>query len=951
MGKKIQGITVAIGADTTGVTNGLKDIAKQSTSVNGELRDVERLLKLNPSNVELVAQKQQLLSKQVEITTRKLDGLKGAQADVDRQFNNGDIGEEQYRAFQREIVATEGRLDHYKQTLQSVESGNESAGGSTKGLGDKFDDLGNSVEEVGSNVKAGVLIEAADQLSEIGDKITEIGEAAKDFALETDESYGKLYANTNLSGQALENLKGVAQDVFKSGVTDSIDEATEATAVMKQAFGDLDNISLANLTSQVMSLSERTGTDVQENVKGTQQLMNAFGLDSKKAFDLVADGYKNGLNSSGDFMDTLNEYAPLFQQAGFSAQDMLSIMQNGLKNGAMNTDKVADAVKELQIRLGDGSFEANMETFSSATQETFKKWQAGKATVADVAQSIQNDLNKMSPSEQQVALSALSSQFEDLGIKAGTSLFNIGTEFDNVSGKLDEATQKTQAQEWQAALNDIKAALLPIGTDILNTLRPVLDFIGKMMDGFNKLPGPIKTFVESFGGLIAVVTILTPIIASIAALFVMFSSTIGIVVAVIVGVITVISGIIVAIKNWGAITDWLTQKWNDFSKWLGNLWNGIKEITENVWNSITEFLSDLWSSIVDTATAIFTPIINIITVIFMTIQSVLEGIWLVITSLLKTYWNMIVSLATVIFTPIIEFFSGIWNSISTKLSEVWSYISEALMNGWNSIVSMASTIFTPIVTFMEGVWNSISNATVSIWSTVTAFLSGVWDNIKNVASGIFNAISSTISGIWNSISSTLSGIWNGIASTMSSVFNGMKNTIGGIFEGIKNTATNVWNSIKSAITSPIEEAKNTVSQIIETIKGFFSGLKLSFPKVDMPPLPHFSIKGNFSLNPPSVPHLDVDWFAKGGILTKPTVFGQNGNSLMVGGEAGKEAVAPLSDLMGYVEKAVANQLGATKDEIHLHLTTYGAMPKETMDQMAEYMMYKLGELNRQKGLG
>ena len=118
MAKKISGITIAIGADTTGVTNGLKDIGKQSNSVNSELRDVERLLKLNPSNVELVAQKQQLLSKQVELTTKKLDGLKGAQADVERQFKSGDIGEEQYRAFQREVVATEGRLDHYKQSLK-----------------------------------------------------------------------------------------------------------------------------------------------------------------------------------------------------------------------------------------------------------------------------------------------------------------------------------------------------------------------------------------------------------------------------------------------------------------------------------------------------------------------------------------------------------------------------------------------------------------------------------------------------------------------------------------------------------------------------------------------------------------------------------------------------------------------------------------------------------------
>lgn len=745
MAKKISGITIAIGADTTGVTNGLKDIGKQSNSVNSELRDIERLLKLNPSNVELVAQKQQLLSKQVELTTKKLDGLKGAQADVERQFSNGDIGEEQYRAFQREVVATEGRLDHYKQSLKDVESSSGEAGNATKGLGGKFDELGDSVEDVGEAVKGGVLMEAADQLSQIGDKIVEIGDKAKDFALETDASYGKLYATTNLSGQALEDLKGVAQDVFKSGVTDSIDEATEATAIMKQGFKDLDDTSLAKLTSQVISLSKRTGTDVQENVTGTTQLMNAFGLDSQKAFDLVADGYKNGLNSSGDFMDTLNEYAPLFQQAGFSAQDMLSIMKNGLSNGAMNTDKVADAVKELQIRLGDGSFEANMGTFSEATQNSFKQWKEGKATVADVAQSIQQDLNKMSPEDKQKALSALSSQFEDLGTKAGGSLFNIGKEFDNVNGKLDEAAQKTASQEWQGALNEMQAALLPIGTDILTALLPVLQILGELAQWFSNLPGPIKTFVESFGGILAIVTLLAPVIAGIVALFALFGSTVGVVMAVIVAVIAVIAGIITAIKNWGAITDWFSDKWNGLKKW--------------------------WSDF--------------------------------------------------------------WGQFSSPVDGAFKWLEQSI-------------------------------------KTISAFMFGSFDDKVNA------------------------------------------------------------------------------------IKNLFKFLKLKFPKIDIPhiPMPHFSFSGTFNPLKGKLPKIGVDWFAKGGILTKPTVFGQNGNSLMVGGEAGKEAVAPLSDLMGYVEKAVANQLGNTGgDEIHLHLTTYGAMPKETMDQMAEYMMYKLGDLKKQKGLG
>lgn len=720
--KRIQGITIALDADTKGVTSGLKDVVSQSNKVSGELRQVESLLKFNPDNVTLLAQKQELLTKQVDLTTKRLEAMKGAQEDVQNQFKNGDIGEEEFRTFQREIAATEGRLDNYKKKLAEIENSSDGAGNATNDLSDDMGDLGGSMETVGQAVKGGVLMEAADQLSAIGDKIVEIGNVAKDFAMESEASYGKFYATTNLSGQALENLKAVAQDVFKTGVTDSIDEATDATSLMKQAFKDLNDTDLAKLTSQVMLLSDRTGTDVAENVTGTTQLMKAFGIDAQKSLDLVAAGYKNGLNASGDFMDTLNEYAPLFQQAGFSAEDMLSIMKNGLDNGAMNTDKVADAVKELQIRLGDGSFESSLETFSSNTKSVFEDWKQGKATVADVAQSVQNDLNKMSPSEQQAALSALSSQFEDLGVKAGTSLFNIGNEFDNVNGKLDEASQKTDAEKWQEALNEIQAALLPIGTDILNALLPILDLLSNLATWFGNLPGPVRTFIEVFGGALAILTLLMPIIASIIVVVGALGTSVGLVVGIVVGAIAVIAAIITAIKNWGSITDWLGDKWDKFSSWFGGLMDGI----------------------------------------------------------------------------------------------------------------------------------------------------------------------------------------------------GKK-----------------------------------AGEVVDKISKFFKGLKLKLPEIKFPKikLPHFSIKGDFDILKGKIPKLSVDWFAKGGILTKPTIFGTNGNSLMAGGEAGKEAVAPLSDLMAYVEKAVANQIGNKGDEIHLHLTTYGAMPKETMDQIANYMMYKLADLQREKKLG
>lgn len=432
----------------------------------------------------------------------------------------------------------------------------------------------------------------------------------------------------------------------------------------------------------------------------------------------------------------------------------------------------------------------------------------------------------MSPEDKQKALSALSSQFEDLGTKAGGSLFNIGKEFDNVNGKLDEATQKTASQEWQGALNEMQAALLPIGTDILNALLPVLQILGELAQWFSNLPGPVKTFVESFGGVIAIITLLMPLIAGVVAVVAILGTTIGTVVAVIAAIAAAIAAIVVIFQNWGAITDWFGSRFSA----LGALFTG--------------------------------------------------------------------------FGPTLDIFKS----------------------------------------FFENTINNIK----AVFSGLVMIISGIWDIIVGLFTNNGDKVSQGVGKVFGGIVTVITGFLSQAVNTVTSLLGGIASVFGSILGGIIGTVGKVFGQVVDAVTHPMDTMKSIVSKAVDFIKGLFD-FKISIPHI---PLPKFSMSGKFNPLKGEIPHLSVDWFAKGGILTKPTVFGQNGNSLMVGGEAGKEAVAPLSDLMGYVEKAVANQLGNIGgDEIHLHLTTYGAMPKETMDQMAEYMMYKLGDLNKQKGLG
>ena len=856
--KNIRGITIELGGDSTGLQKALKGVDSTSVKLNSELKEVNKLLKFDPSNTELVAQKQKLLTDSIENTSTKLEQLKSAQSQVEQQFKAGNIGEEQYRAFQREVAQTEQSLNSYKSQLGGLQSEQQKLGQNTdrlntyfsasgKSVNDFADILGtrlvnairsgtatsdqleialnkigkealgadtdiskfkatldsvksgnsldnvktelqeispkakgaeDSLDDMADAVNGGNMMQAGEIISSVGDKIVELGNQAKDTALEFQSSFGTIAANTNLSKAEMESLKGVAVDVFKSGVTDSIDEATNATVLMKNTFKDLNNEDLGKITSQVVALSKRTNTEYTENIRAADYLMKAFGVSNQEAFDMIASGYKNGLNASNDFTDTIVEYSGTVKEAGYSQEEFFSMLDSGLKNGARNTDLIADSMVEFGKKLAAGDYEEMIGGMSQETQNMFNEYKNGNATVADVMTSVQGEMKKMSPAEQQEALTKLGSQFEDLGIKGFLGLNTVGNEFKNVEGAMDSATKKDPAQKWQSSWNELSASLSEVGTDILNSLQPLMDFLADMAKAFTDLPEPVKLFIEVVAGLIAIFTLLIPVIAALAVAQTALDIALAPFLLIILAVIAVIALLVVVIANWGAIVDWLKGVWDGFVGWLGGLWDGMKEMAGNVWNSMKEIISNVCQSIAD---------------------------------------------------------------------------------------------------FVSGIWQGIKDTTSNIWQGIKDFMSSIWDGIKNMVS---NAV------------------------------DGVKNTISNVWDGIKNITRSAWEGVKSMITTPIEAAKNVVSGIIDKIKGLFN-FSLKFPSISIPhiPLPHFRMSGSFNPLKGQIPKIGVDWFAKGGILTKPTAFGMNGNNIMVGGEAGKEAVAPLSDLMAYVERAVANQIG------------------------------------------
>ena len=274
-----------------------------------------------------------------------------------------------------------------------------------------------------------------------------------------------------------------------------------------------------------------------------------------------------------------------------------------------------------------------------------------------------------------------------------------------------------------------------------------------------------------------------------------------------------------------------------------------------------------------------------------------------------------------------------WDTVKAKCIEIWGAIKEFISNAvdamktvitnvWNAIKSFISSVLEGIKTVITTVWNAISSTVTTVMNTIRNTISTVWNAIKSVVtsvinaiksviSSVFNAIKSTISSILNSIKSVFSSVWNGIKSTVSGVVNGVKSTISSGLNAAKNTVSNVLNGIKSKFSSIFESAKSIVSNAINKIKGFFN-FSWSLPKIK---LPHFSISGKFSLNPPSIPHFSVSWYKKAMdapyMFTKPTLFDVNPatGTAKGAGEAGDEVMIGKDTMLNMIRQAVSLETG------------------------------------------
>lgn len=322
-----------------------------------------------------------------------------------------------------------------------------------------------------------------------------------------------------------------------------------------------------------------------------------------------------------------------------------------------------------------------------------------------------------------------------------------------------------------------------------------------------------------------------------------------------------------------------------------------------VMGTVFKYIGQFVSAAVDVFQTYFLPVLQFI-------FNWIRDNWPQISNFIGTVFNLIKD----IIHQATEAIKVIWDlfgeHIMAAVELVWGIIKEVITNLLNIIRGIILAVTSLIKGDWSGVWEGIKMIFAAVWDNIKTIVSTAIGLVKQIILIALQAIGALFSSIWNGILNLISNIWDGIINKIKSVLNSIKSVITGIFSEIKGVVSNVWNGIKDTISNAISGAFNVVSNIIGRIKGLFN-FKFQWPHI---PLPHFSISG--SPNPlkwltQGVPKLHVSWYAKGAIFDKPTIF-DTMNGLKGVGEAGPEAVAPISKLQDYVSQSVSSNLAETE---------------------------------------
>lgn len=671
---RIAGITIEIGGNTTKLQKALQGVNKTINKTQSELRDINRLLKFDPGNTELLKQKQDALKREIDATTDKLKQEKEALKLAAQQ----NLPDEEQARLKREVIATEQELKKLNKEYKKF--------GSV--AGQKLKAVGSKLEEVGGKISA-----AGQKLMPLTVGIAALGAGSIAAFNDVDKGLDTITVKTGASGEALDEMGQIMENIATTIPTD-FETAGNAIGEVNTRFGATGD-ELETLSSQFIKFAQLNNTDVTSSVDGVQKALAAFGLGAESAGSLMdaltATAQKTGV-SVDDLQNNLVTNAATFQELGLNIEQatvfmgqaetsganytaVVSGMRKALKNATEQGIPLNEALQDLQKSIVDGTGDVDGLTYA---YDLFGK------SGDQVYQAVKNGT---------LSFNDLASAVEDMG----------GTVSDTFDATLDPMDSFT------TTLNDLKLVGAEVGGTLLQMLIPVMQKVGEVVkalkgwwDGLDEshqktiitIAGIVAAIAPALMAIGGVISMVGKAMGTISSLMSLMNPT----TLIIAGIIAAIVAVILVIKNWGKITAWLKK----------------------VWKKVSGFLTDTWENIKKTAKTVFTAIKLAITLPIQTAKRVIIAVWNKVTGFLSEAWETIKSTA-----------STVWDAIKTVITtpiQAAKRIVKKAIDKISSVFDIFNTVKDTVTSVFETIGDAISNPI----ETARDLVSGAIDTIKGL---------------------------------------------------------------------------------------------------------------------------------------------------------------------------------------------------------------------------
>lgn len=771
---RIKGITIEIGGDTTKLQTALKGVNTEIRNTQSQLKDVNKLLKLDPGNTELIAQKHKLLGQAVEETKQKLETLKTAQQQADEALKNGTISKDQYDALQREIIETEQELKRLE------DQANQSATALQKisATGEKLKTVGDNISGVGK------------KLLPVTGAVTAAGVASVKTAADFESSMSKVSAVSGATGGDLDALSKKAREMG-SKTKFLASEAAEAMNYMAMAGWKTEDM-LGGIEG-VMNLAAASGENLATTSDIVTDALTAFGLtanDSGHFADVLAAASSNANTNVSMMGETFKYCAPIAGSLGFSVEDTAEAI-GLMANAGIKSSQAGTSLRTIMTNL-TGDVKICGSSIGEVTVATTNA-DGSMRDLSDILADCRTAFSGLTESEKASAAESLVGKNAMSGFLA---LMNAGEgDINKLSGAIDNCDGKakdmadTMNNNLEGQLTILKSQLqelaISFGEILLPAVKNIVGWIQGFVNVLNSLPDGVKQTIVTIaliaaalgpvliivGKVISAVGTIMTIIPKLVSAFNMVKTAFAALSAVLVAnpIILIVAAVAAAI----AAVVLLYQKCEWFRDAVNAVWQAVSDFFVQIWNGIIGFFTD-------------------------TIPNV---------------WNSVVAF----FQGIPEWWSNLWSSISDFFNQIWT----GMMNNpvLSAITDLIRNLWTNLVTTLQGIWSGLTTIASAAFELLKNVILGLVLLLIDLVTGNFTKLKEDVSKIWTNMKETASQIWSGLKQVVGSLAQGLATHVSTLITGLKNILSNLWSSMVTTATNLWTNLKNTVSNLADTIKN------------------------------------------------------------------------------------------------------------------------------------